>query len=138
MLKELLAANIDLYIDQGDTYYKTFTIKDNNGLAIDLTNVTIEANMKRYMNTGTNYQLDATIVTPLTGSIALSMTELNTNKLVNDRYVYTVKLRDATSSVKIMSGQVLVENTSAVISNINTVTGNSSILSNDLVTPIVE
>lgn len=111
MIQELSSATLDLFIDQGDTYYKTFTVKDNSGSIVDLTGLTIESTMLRYFKTGRFYDLMATILVPANGTIALSMTEMATRFLVENRYVYSVRLRDANMAVKIMEGQVLVTNT---------------------------
>lgn len=111
MIQELSSASFDLYIDQGDTYYKTFTVKDNSGAIVDLTGMTIEADMLRYFGTGRKFGLTASILNPLTGSFALSMTEMDTRFLENNRYVYSVKVRGSNVAVKIMEGQVLVINT---------------------------
>lgn len=108
MLKELLAANIDLYIDQGDTYYKVFTIRDNNGTVVNLTGLEVTVIMKRYFNTETEYELLAEVVTPLAGVISLNMTADLTQELTSDRYVYAVRLSDGNDTTKIMHGQVLV------------------------------
>jgi hypothetical protein len=108
MLKELLSANIDLYIDQGDTYYKVFTIRDNTGTVINLTGLEVTASLKRYFNVGTDYPLTAEITDAVGGKVTLSMTEVDTSDLVYDRYVYNVKLSDGTDTTKIMSGQALV------------------------------
>jgi hypothetical protein len=127
MLKELASANFDLYIDQGDTYYKTFTVKDNSGAIVDLTGLTIETTMLRYFKTGRFYDLQATILNAVNGTIALSMTEMATRFLVENRYVYSVRLRDVNTAVKIMEGQVLVTNSAISEVNVNAaMSGNQS------------
>jgi hypothetical protein len=127
MLKELASANFDLYIDQGDTYYKTFTVKDNSGAIVDLTGLTIETTMLRYFKTGRFYDLQATILNAVNGTIALSMTEMATRFLVENRYVYSVRLRDVNTAVKIMEGQVLVTNSAIGEVNVNAaMSGNQS------------
>lgn len=108
MLKELIAANLDLYMDQGDSYYKTFTIRDNNGTIINLTGLTISVSMKRYYNTSTQYNLVGTISDAPNGVIALSMSAAATAILKHDRYVYAITLSDGTDTTKILAGQVLV------------------------------
>lgn len=128
MIQELQSARIDLYIDQGDTYYKPFTIKDDSGAVLDLSGYTVEAVMKRYFNTKTDYNLVASVVDAPTGKIALSMTEMASRALLNDRYVYSVKLRNSTVAVKIIEGQVLVTNTTIAPVTLNLgITGNQSV-----------
>lgn len=108
MLKELQAAPVDLYIDQGDTYYKVFTLHDNVGSVIDLTTLTFACTMKRYTNTGTTYALVPVVVDPTTGQFALTMTSTVSSSLVYDKYAYAVTVTNGTDVVKIMYGQVLV------------------------------
>jgi hypothetical protein len=108
MLKELLAANIDLHVDQGDTYYKTFTIRDNTGVAVNLTGLEFTATVKRYHNTGTEYPMTVNILNALTGSISVEMTADETSDLIHDRYVYSIRASDSNDTTKILFGQLMV------------------------------
>lgn len=120
MLKELLAANIDLYVDQGDTYYKEFTIKDNAGTAIDLTGKSLGIDIRRYANTNKTYPMSVNVVNAPSGIISLALTPAQSNSYIHDRYVYQVRISDGTDVIKIMTGQVLVE---AGASSLNTELG---------------
>jgi hypothetical protein len=109
MLKELTAANVDLYLDQGDTYYKLLTVKDSVGDVIDLTDLTVEVSVGEYFGSPGTIQLVGTIDgDPTLGKITLTMNESNSRRLNKMRYVYTVKLRSLTEVVKIMGGHILV------------------------------
>ena len=118
MLQDLQPARVNLYVDQGDTYRKTFTVKNSLGLAIDLTGLSVECSAKRYYNTRRNYNMTATIESAIDGKIVLEFLEQDTRALTNDRYVFAVRLRDSTMAVTIMEGQILVTNTALSISEI--------------------
>ena len=109
MLKELLASNIDLYVDQGDTYYKKFIIKDNSGVALNLAGLDFSAIVKRYYNTDTTYSMSVTVIDSATGQIALEMSSTESSDLVHDRYVYSVLATDGNDTSKILYGQILVQ-----------------------------
>lgn len=107
-LEQLLPAALDIYIDQGDTYSKTFTIRDDNGDVINLSGMSISVSCKRYYNDTTTYALIGSISDAVGGKIALNMSATETSKLKNSRYVYEVKIYDTYSTVRVMYGQVLV------------------------------
>ena len=108
MLKDLNAANVDLYIDKGDTYYKLINIVDNNGDIIDITGYTITVLMSRYSNTTQTFALTADAIDTTNGKVVISMTATETDKLIYDRYVYSIKLSNVLETVTIMRGAVLV------------------------------
>lgn len=125
MLKELLAANIDLYVDQGDTYYKEFTIKDNAGTAVNLTGKSVAVDVRRYANTKKTYPMSASVVTAASGIIALSLTPDQSGLYTHDRYVYQVRIIDGSDVIKIMTGQVLVEAGASSLNTELSIGGNS-------------
>lgn len=125
MLKGLLAANIDLYVDQGDTYYKTFTLKDNTGAAIDLTNKTVSADVRKYANTSRTYPMDVLIENATAGIISLNLTPQQSNLYTSNRYVFQVKVVDSEGSYKVITGQILVEAGAASLNTTLGITGAS-------------
>jgi hypothetical protein len=123
LLQELQSARVDLYIDQGDSYYKVFTVKNSLGIVIDLTGLSVECSVKRYYNTHKSYNMRASIASAVEGKILLQMTEQDSRALYEDRYVYSVRLRDNTMAVTIMDGQILVTNTVLSTSEIPVLVG---------------
>jgi hypothetical protein len=110
MLKELLWAPVDIYINQGNTFYKQFTLTDNTGGIVDLTPLTITAEIKRYKNSGTLYTLVPVVISATAGTFALTMTNTVSQTLTYSRYTYSVNVSNGTDNVKIMHGAVLVTN----------------------------
>ena len=109
MITDYQSANVDLYLDQGDTYYKEFTI-NYNAAPINLTNLTITANAKRYSNTMTSYQFVVSKVNAVNGIFSLSMSSSITAMLTHGRYVYKVIAVDGTDTITLMQGNILVTN----------------------------
>lgn len=102
------AAELDLYIDQGDAYDNIVTLNDQLGSPIDLTGLTVTSSLKRYYNSTRDYILSAQSIGTLTnGQVLLSMTATNTALLVDPRYVYSVYITTGGKKVKVLYGQVL-------------------------------
>ena len=75
-LEELTPAELDLYIDQGDTYAKHFVIRDEWGVPINLSGLSISATMHRYYGSGTSYALIPTVTDATNGKIRLDMASI--------------------------------------------------------------
>lgn len=102
-------AELDLYIDQGDTFNKVVTLKDLNGGIIDLTGYTVSTSFRQYFNSTKDFGMTASVYgDPTAGQLLLSMSSTNTALLVNPRYVYSVKVTGVQSNIRVLSGQVLI------------------------------
>lgn len=127
MLKELIAARVDLYVDQGDSYYKVITVKDNNGTVIDLTALTLLSTVRKYSNTKTVYPLTVTTEEPNLGKLIISLNPAESMQYNSSRYVYEIRLSDGTDTTKIMVGQILVEHGAASAYTSLAINGNQSV-----------
>ena len=107
-LEGLSPAELDIYIDQGDSYTKDLTVTDENGIAINLSGLSTQSTLHRYYGSGTNFELLTTITDGPLGKIRLTMTATETAKLKNPRYVYEVKLFDTYSKTRVVFGQALI------------------------------
>ena len=76
--------NLDLYVDQGDTFSKTLVVRDSVGI-VNLTGMTVEATVKRYFNTNKTYACSVSITNPTAGAVTFTMTEVQTAALTQDR-----------------------------------------------------
>lgn len=111
MLKDLRSAILDLYIDQGDDYYKELTFRDGLDEFIDFTGYTFNCTIKRYYNTT---QIPA-VMTMTSANIAngvtiISMSAANTALLIYPIYVYKITAINNTETVNVAEGQILVKN----------------------------
>jgi hypothetical protein len=104
------AAELDLYVDQGDDYDNVVTLNDELGEPLNLTGLTITASLKRYYNSSKDYSLTAATVGGggEDGRVSLSITAVNTSLLIDPRYVYSVYVTTGTKKVKVLYGQVLI------------------------------
>ncbi len=107
-LEELEPVKLDIYIDQGDSYAKDFTINDEWGEPINLSGLVISAAMRRYYGSGTSYELVPEFVDAALGKIRMTMTFSETTKLKNPRYVYEVRVSDTYSTTRVVYGQALI------------------------------
>ena len=107
-LEELDPAELDIYIDAGDSYAKDFSIKDEYGQPINLSGLDISATMHRYYGSGTSYALVPTITDAVNGKMRMTMTSTESAKLNNPRYVYEVRVFDTYSTTRIVYGQALI------------------------------
>lgn len=105
---EFSAAELDLYIDQGDDFSKLITLQDSSGV-IDLTGYNVDANLRQYYNSTKDFNLQAEIYgSPVNGQIRVFMTTANSLLLTHPRYVYSVKLIGSVSTIRVLTGQVIV------------------------------
>jgi hypothetical protein len=94
MLKNITPINIDLYVDQGDTYYKEFNISDGI-LPVDLTGYVFELDVKEYIGTAVlPLYFVVTAPIPSAGAITVTATAIETQLMYRPRYIYrlTAKL----------------------------------------------
>ncbi len=123
MITDYQSANIDLYVDQGDSYYKEFTL-NYSGAPINLTGMSVVADVRRYSNTSKVYPLTAAIKTAASGIISLSLTPQQSMLFDHSRYVYQVKIIDGTDIIKVMTGQILVTAGASSLKSVSAITGN--------------
>lgn len=110
-LVEFPAVNLDIYINQGSTFSKNFVIIGDGGYAVKLNDVVISASLKRYYNERvTGIPFIVTVSGVETGKINLTLTEEQTDLLVNSRYVYEILLTGNNQRIKLFHGQALITN----------------------------
>ena len=111
-LLELPVVNADIYINKGSTFAKNFIVKDEVGNPLNLSNMTVEASLRRYFNDDSYIvSMPASIGGDLTGKITITLSDIETAKLINNRYVYEIRLFDNYMKIKVFHGQALVEST---------------------------
>ena len=89
-----MAARANYIIDQGANFSSTVTVKDSQGVALNLTGYTATANMALgHASTRTRTSITSTIATDAaSGVVALSLTAAQTAALDAERYVYDVEI----------------------------------------------
>lgn len=104
-----MATKANLVIDQGSTYSTTLTLTDEDGEALDLTNNTAQAQIRKSYSSLT-YTSFTTSVNVAAGEVLLSLTAEQTANMIAGRYVYDVELTDTTANsvTRIVEGIVTV------------------------------
>lgn len=101
----------NLVVNSGADFSQSFTLEgsDTNS-AFDLTNYTVEAQMRKWAGSSTATSFNATIDSPPTiGKILLRLTAAQTSSLKPGRYVYDVVIIDEYGiRNRVIEGMVLV------------------------------
>lgn len=103
-----MAAISNLAIDQGTTYSVTILVSDDTGTVRNLSGYTGRAQIKKsyYTNTNTAFTVN---ISPLTGEVVLSLSDIQTSSLKAGRYVYDFELVSNTNMVeRIVEGIVTI------------------------------
>lgn len=101
-------------IDQGATWSVTVLYKDSNGVAINLTGYTAAMQVRQQYSSETaeltlTSPANGIVITPLTGTIVITMTALQTGGLDEGYYVYDVELTSSGGLVdRLIQGQLTV------------------------------
>ena len=100
----------NLVVNSGADFSQSFTLEgsDTNS-AFDLTNYTVEAQMRKWAGSSTATSFNATIESPPTiGQILLRLTSAQTTSLKPGRYVFDVKILNSGREYKAVEGAALV------------------------------
>lgn len=103
-----MAIKANLIIDQGSTYSTILNLTDDDDAVINLTGYVGTAQIRKHYTSSANTPFTVTI-SPLDGTVALSLTANQTSNLVAGRYVYDVELTNASGIVsRVVEGIVTV------------------------------
>lgn len=102
-----MAIKSNLVIDQGSDYTVTVNLTDENGDALDLTDYTGRAQMRKSPTATT--KKDFTVAVNEAGSITLSMTSAYTAAITAGRYMYDAEIISSANAVtRVIEGIVTV------------------------------
>jgi mevalonate pyrophosphate decarboxylase len=100
----------NLVINSGADFSQTFSLEsvDNNS-ALNLTDYTVSAQMRKYSGSSTATIFTPYIIPPATlGKITISLTSEQTTNLKPGRYVYDVVITKNSIKTRVIEGMVLV------------------------------
>jgi hypothetical protein len=90
-----MAAISNIFIDQGADFSTTVTVSDSAGSALDLTNYTALAMIRKTYESTTATTFTSTFADDrTTGQITISLTDVQTTALDFGRYVYDLLITD--------------------------------------------
>ena len=91
-----MATISNIFIDQDADFATTVTIEDANDSALDLTNYTAAATLRKSYKSSSSTSFTVAFVDPRTsGQITLSLTDVQTGALNEGRYVYDLVITDS-------------------------------------------
>ena len=94
-----MATISNLFIDQDADFTTTVTINDSAGSALDLTNYTALAMIRKTYASSTSTTFTSTFASDrTTGQITISLTDTQTAALESGRYVYDLIITDASGT----------------------------------------
>jgi len=94
-----MATISNLFIDQDADFTTTVTVNDSTGTALDLTNFTALAMLRKSYQSSSATTFTSAFVSPrTTGQITISLTDTQTAALESGRYVYDLVITDASSN----------------------------------------
>ena len=88
----------NIIIDQDSDYSQQFTAKTDAGVVIDLTNSSLDAQIRKSFASTTATAFTTAIVTATSGTFTLALTDAQTTLLERGRHVYDVRVLDSTST----------------------------------------
>jgi len=104
---------LDIELKQGEDFYRVLTIKDENGLPLDLTGFSFASQIRAAYNDELFLSFTFIISHQVTnkGEVVMTLAKaLSSAKEVNTkaRYVYDVEMNDGSRTSRIMEGVCLV------------------------------
>lgn len=105
-----MAEKANIYLDKGSDFTTTINVVDTNSVSVNMAAYTITSTIQA---SHTNTQINAASASTLSfttagyanGSVVLSLTDTQTDYLVDDkRYVYDVKVTTGSTTTKLVEG----------------------------------
>lgn len=103
-----MAAEVNLYLDAGNTFTTEFVIGDDSGAPIDITNYTIQSQIRKSYIAPSSFAFNITKTDPINGVVQLSLTPNQTTALKNGRFLYDAQYVNGSQSVKFIKGILTV------------------------------
>jgi len=100
----------NLIIYTGTDFNQTFTLQNSNNLsALDLTDYTACAEIKKHEGSLTRTPFTITFPNRLTGTITISLPSATTSSMKPGNYVYDLFVKSSNDSIKVVEGKVFVK-----------------------------
>jgi len=104
-----MAALSNIYIDQGSDFSTIISLTDSNGDVLILTGYSAIAQIRKTHGSTTIAGTFGTALTPATGQLTLTLTDVITAAMDSGRYVYDVLLTDASGDkTRVLEGQAIL------------------------------
>tara|TARA_B000000532_G_C18671361_1_gene321229 strand:+ start:167 stop:499 length:333 start_codon:yes stop_codon:yes gene_type:complete len=105
----MTARNINLVLDQGVDFEATFTVKNENATALNLTGYSGEAKLRKHPAASKSNSFIVTFPNRVNGQIKVAMASTVTSAIEGGRYVYDLVLTSPNAyKTRPIQGNVLV------------------------------
>jgi hypothetical protein len=100
----------NIVINVGADFSQTFILDDSNtNSALNLTGYSVNSQMRKYTNSSTVYNFNATIPNPIEGTVGIGMTVGLTSTIKPGRYIYDIVVSDpGNTKTRVVEGMALV------------------------------
>lgn len=103
-----MAVTSNLLVEQGATFTATIQYSDDNGNPSDLSNYTVQSQMRRSYYSANSTSISASISDAANGEITLNLTATNTSNIKPGRYVYDVNIARSNVITRVVEGIITV------------------------------
>ena len=104
---------LNLSINTSTNFSQTFTLTDDEGAALNLSEYSYASQIRKHPNSSTAVSFTTTALTPANGELTISLDPSDTADLKPGRYVYDIVLTKTADSTKtrVLQGSVIVSKT---------------------------
>lgn len=106
-----MAIYSNLVVDQGSTFFALVDLTDANGAPLNLTNFTVEGQIRKSYASSTAVDFDCSVTNAEEGTIQIQLTDTVTNMMKAGRYVYDIEIISTSNGLtrtRVLEGQVEV------------------------------
>lgn len=100
---------VNIVVPQGSDFTQTFTSKESNGTARDLSGYSVSAVLRKHDTATSSTAFSAGITSAAAGKVTITMTDTTSLNLTPGRYVYDVRLVSGIGTVsRLVEGMAMV------------------------------
>ena len=100
---------VNIVVPQGSDFTQTFTSKESNGTARDLSGYSVSAVLRKHDTATSSTSFSAGITSATAGKVTITMTDTTSLNLTPGRYVYDVRLVSGIGTVsRLVEGMAMV------------------------------
>ena len=100
---------VNIVVPQGSDFTQTFTSKESNGTARDLSGYSVSAVLRKHDTATSSTAFSASITSATAGKVTITMADTTSLNLTPGRYVYDVRLVSGIGTVsRLVEGMAMV------------------------------
>ncbi len=93
-----MANTYNIELQQGSDFYRSFTVYDVNGGAMNLSGFTIEAQLRKTYNATEYVAFVVGVINSAIGKVSIGLSNTTTATIIDGRYVYDIVLKETATS----------------------------------------